>query len=264
MLQEGGSNGQKGKTMSDEPAPRQQGTRNSKDLRARPSNKTGILVAGAAAAAILLGGGYYAWKNSTPSPAASEVTDNTAIDNPVTDGAPLTASPAYSDPSGKGAPSKSSLTTASASDGAAATESAKPKAKARVAAAEIPTETIGVSRAGARANQNQTDELVVTGTRGPVWSHKPTAERLSEFYPSYALDRGREGEASLRCTVGERGILSCVSVSETPARAGFGRAAIQVARTFRHAEKRADGREAVGTPVNLRVLFRMADGERRG
>lgn len=246
--------------MSEEPAPRLQGTRTSKNLRGSSSNKTGILVAGAAAAAILLGGGYYAWKNSTPGPATSEVTDNTA-----TFPAPTEFNEANANGQGlatAGPLDGQSSTESLRASNSQATEPAKPKAKARVAAAEIPTETIGVSRVGAGANQSQTDELVVTGSRGPVWSRKPTAERLSEFYPAYALDRGREGEASLHCTVGERGILSCVSVSETPARAGFGRAAIQVARTFRHAEKRADGREAVGTPVNLRVLFRMDD--RRG
>jgi TonB family protein len=214
--------------------------------------------AGAAAAAVLLGGGYYAWKTYAPAPAVSEV----AADNTTSFDTALSGAPEYSEARGGDAAVKSDLATAGAADDAKASDAKAQKAKPRVAAAVIPEQTIGVSRAGARANQ--TDDLVVTGTRRPVWRSTPSAERLSSCYPSSALERGREGEASLQCTVKERGLLSCVSVSETPARQGFGRAAIQVAHTFRHAPKRADGRDALGTPVNLRVLFRMADSDRRG
>jgi TonB family protein len=137
---------------------------------------------------------------------------------------------------------------------------AQPK-KARIAAAETPEETIGVSRAGAQTTRS--NEVVVNGRR-PVWRYTPRPERLAEYYPADALERGREGEASLHCMVQKKGVLDCTRVSETPARAGFGVAALRVARTFRHAEQRADGRNAIGTPINLHVVFRMADGERRG
>jgi hypothetical protein len=51
-------------------------------------------------------------------------------------------------------------------------------------------------------------------------------------------------------------------VSETPG--GFGNAALRVSRTLRHASRRADGSNATGTPVNLRVVFRIDDNQRRG
>ena len=68
----------------------------------------------------------------------------------------------------------------------------------------------------------------------------------------------------MHCTVQERGALDCVKTSEMPANAGFGTAALRVARLFRHAPVRADGSSAIGSPVNLRVVFRMAENERRG
>ena len=58
----------------------------------------------------------------------------------------------------------------------------------------------------------------------------------------------------------QNGALDCVRVTETR---GFGNAALRVASTFRHAPQLADGRDAAGTPVNLRVLFRLPPEGRR-
>ena len=74
----------------------------------------------------------------------------------------------------------------------------------------------------------------------------------------------REGEASLHCTVLSNGALDCAPVSEYPARSGFGGAALRVAHMYRHAQTLKDGRDAVGSPVNLRVVFRVDDNTRRG
>ena len=90
----------------------------------------------------------------------------------------------------------------------------------------------------------------------------PSERHLSALYPQRALERGREGEASLHCTVQDSGALDCVRVEETPG--GFGNAALRVARTLRHAPQLADGSDAAGSPVNLRVVFRIADDQRRG
>ena len=59
----------------------------------------------------------------------------------------------------------------------------------------------------------------------------------------------------------ENGALDCARVSETSTR--FGAAAMRVAHMFRHSQQRADGSSAIGTPVNLLVVFRM-DDTRRG
>jgi TonB family protein len=114
------------------------------------------------------------------------------------------------------------------------------------------------------ATSQDSEEIVVPGARRPVWARAPSARRLSSLYPERALEYGREGEASVRCTVQNGGALSCVRVSETPAHAGFGHAALRVARMFRHAPQRWDGSAAAGSAINLRVVFRMADDDRRG
>jgi TonB family protein len=103
------------------------------------------------------------------------------------------------------------------------------------------------------------DDIVVRAPRRPIWVRTPSPRRLSALYPERALDRGREGEARLHCIIGTGGTLDCERVSETP---GFGSAAVRVAHTFRHAETLADGSSAIGTPVNLRVIFRIDDDPR--
>jgi TonB family protein len=251
--------------MSDEPASRRQAAPQV-NVRARHSSGIGKWAAGAAVAALLLGGGYYAWSQYGKNPSAAEVADNSGV----------FSAPAYDEAVGKAAPIEEATGNAARAQPAAVggvtadrTYAAKEKTaaapkrttKTEIAAAEIPAETIGVSNT---AVTSQSDELVVNAPHRPVWRSTPSAERLSSYYPTFALDRGREGEASLTCTVGQKGILACERVSESPTRAGFGAAALRVAHAFRHAERRVDGSSAVGTQVNLRVLFRMAEDERRG
>ena len=95
-----------------------------------------------------------------------------------------------------------------------------------------------------------------------MWMRKPSADLLSAAYPNWALERGREGEASIHCRIGNSGALHCVPESEAPAHAGFGAAAMRVARMYRHGPALQDGSRAAGTPVNLRVVFRI-DNDRR-
>lgn len=138
---------------------------------------------------------------------------------------------------------------------AASTEAeAAPARRAR--AAPVPEATIGVPSA-----ETDSEEIIVTGSRRPVWARTPSPRRLSALYPERALDRGREGEARLHCIVQDGGALDCERVSETSR--SFGAAAVRVARTFRHAPQLRDGSDAVGTPVNLRVVFRITDEEQR-
>jgi TonB family protein len=204
-------------------------------------------IIGAVGAAVLLGAGFVAWKYLSP----DQGTTQTAYDDAYAAGplepsqditvqsaaaADSAASPADEDQQASAAPARRST--------------ARPRA--------VPEQTIGVTPAS--ASTQDSDEIVVTARR-PVWAQMPSARRLSAMYPATALERGREGEASLHCTVQDRGALDCVQVSETSR--GFGHAAMRVARTLRHAPTLSDGREAAGTPVNLRVVFRMDEGRRR-
>ncbi|MCC6786451.1 MAG: TonB family protein [Hyphomonadaceae bacterium] len=217
---------------------------------------------GAIAAAVLLGGGYWAYKTYAQ----------------PTDGAQTAYNDQYRSESSYGDdslragpidPSDEPVANTASSDAAAPASSASarsaPTPRRQVARAEeVPEVTIGVAPINATSDEQftESEDLVVTAAPRPIWERTPTARRLSALYPERALERGREGEARLHCTVLEGGALDCARVSETPG--GFGPAAVRVARTFRHSATLANGRDATGSPVNLRVVFRIDDTTRRG
>jgi len=223
-------------------------------IRASKGGGGGKWLLGAVAAVVIAGGAYAAW--NTLSPNENREADY-AINNAYDDD--LRAGPLDTDADTLPADATSDEPIA-----APASTAERPPAPAQrtvTASAEpVPEETIGITPASATVDDN--GEIVVTGARRPIWASTPTARRLNPLYPSRALERGREGEARLSCTVQERGALDCVRIEETPG--GFGTAALRVARTFRHSPTLADGRDATGTPVNLRVVSRLEDEDRRG
>lgn len=248
--------------MSDSPPHDPQATHDAKkhDIRDHDSRRNAAKwAAGAAGAAILLGGGYYALKNMPSSQPATEVASTqTAYD--ASSPAPFAAGTATGN---KAVTTDAAQGTAVSTD-TATTKSAASRRRAQesAAAAEVPEQVIGVTPASYDGADNS-DEIVVTAGRRPVWATRPTARRLSALYPARALERGREGEASVHCMVLDTGALDCLRASEAPANSGFGNAALRVASKFRHAPQRADGSAAAGTPVNLRVVFRISDNDRR-
>lgn len=209
---------------------------------------------GAAAAVVLLGGGYFAWQSLG---ASNQQGPETAYNDEFAPD-PLRAGPINAEQDPFADPAGADEAPASAPTAEAPAPRATPRATARTQ--DVPEQVIGVTPA---SYESESDEIVVTPGRRPIWTRTPTARRLSSFYPARDLERGREGEARLSCTVQANGVLDCTPVSETSR--GFGSAAVRVARTFRHAPHTTDGRDATGTPVNLRVVFRIADnGTRRG
>jgi len=211
---------------------------------------------GAALAAVLLGGGYYAWSNYSPTQSSASNEQSYAQNGD----APLHAG-ALPAQSGDNVASPNESSASSSGTPTAGAASARRNTSSRSTAA-VPQETIGVTPASATADDS--DGIIVEGQRRPVWTHTPSHWRLAETYPARALEEGREGEASLHCTVLNNGALDCAPVSEYPARAGFGGAALRVAHMYRHSQTLRDGRDAVGSPVNLRVVFRVDDNTRRG
>lgn len=229
-------------------------------IRAKGGGGGGKLVLGAVVAALLVGGGYYAWRTYAPQDGA-QTAYNDAYSSPADE---------YADETLRGPIDTSDDTladTASADESAAAPASlqARTTAPARRAAAQpepVPEVTIGVTPINASPDElatTESEDLVVAAPRRPVWQRTPTARRLSAMYPERALERGREGEARLACIVQDGGALACEKLSETPG--GFGNAALRVARTFRHSSTLSDGSAAAGSPVNLRVVFRINDEE---
>lgn len=216
---------------------------------------------GAAVAAVLLGGGYYAWQNSSPMANNAEIAYQDVNEPYASEPLPLSPSENSDQLRAESAATDEDVTAAPAR--AATTPAPRRASSSTTAAAPVPQETIGVSPNGvASANASVDDrELIVRAPQRPVWASTPSPRRLTALYPARALERGDEGEADLACTVQQRGALDCESVSATP---GFSNAALRVARTLRHAPQTANGADAAGTPVNLRVVFRIADEPRRG
>jgi TonB family protein len=214
---------------------------------------------GGLAAVVLLGAGYFGWKSmQSAGPSDLDTAYNEAYDVDQVRAGPLD-------------PSDDDLTADTASSAAPPASSERsttsPARRTTTASADTaPEETIGVMPASASGEELATtanqDDIVVTAPQRPIWARTPSARRLSAFYPDRALQRGREGEARLHCIVQDGGALDCDKVSETPG-GGFGNAALRVSRSLRHAAVRRDGADATGTPVNLRVVFRLED-DRRG
>lgn len=220
----------------------------------------GKLLLGAVAAAILVGGGYFVWKNYAPGQSTTESAYNEPYaSEPLHSGTYDADQRTNTASLENDATDESVASPASTETRAAATPARRSSARAE----EVPEETIGITPISATTSSEGTDEdLVVTAPRRPIWSSTPSARRLSAMYPERALERGREGEARLACVVQNGGSLDCQKIEETPG--GFGNAALRVSRTLRHAATLPDGAPAAGTPVNLRVVFRIDDDTRRG
>ena len=221
-------------------------------IRASKGGGASKWLIGGVAAVVLAGGAYGAWKYYSPDQDRTEI----AYNDDLYAEEPLRAGPLDSD--------DDTLAESAATDediaapAPAERRAAAPARRAPARVAAVPEETIGITPVSASADDS--DEVVVTGARRPIWARTPSERRLSSLYPVRALERGREGEARLHCTVQDQGRLDCVRVEETPG--GFGNAALRVARSYRHAPTLADGSDAAGTPVNLRVVFRIEDDER--
>ena len=224
------------------------------DLVESNSGGLGKWLLGAAAAAIVVGGGYFAWTTFAP----SVESDQSAYYEPLE--GPDAAAPAsrYAD---NAAPPAEELAapTADTPPPTRASAPTRPRASTPVAA-PVPEEIVGVTPANTAALEEDGEDIVVTARR-PTWTRTPSARRLATLYPARALERGREGEARLRCTILQDGALDCVRAEET--RIEFGAAALRVARGYRHSTTLRNGGDAVGTPVNLRVVFRMEEENRR-
>jgi TonB family protein len=237
------------------------GTHGAHTVRASKGGSGGKWLLGALAAVVLVGGGYAAYQtfgNGQNNDTQTAYNDSYADDPYASD--PLRAGPIeQSDDITAETASTDAAAPAAAPAQRSSARSATRSSSTTVAQGDVPEETIGIMPVNA---VQDSDEIIVNAPRRPVWTRTPNPRRLSAFYPESDLNRGREGEASLRCTVVDNGALDCLRASETSS--GFGRAALRVARTYRHAPTLADGSDATGTPVNLRVLFRLADEDQRG
>lgn len=90
---------------------------------------------------------------------------------------------------------------------------------------------------------------------GVYWMQRPDGRLLERLYPSAARQAHLGGRVMLDCLVLQDGTLICAVAEETPRGAGFGDAALQIARTFRLSARTADGRPTFGGRVRVPLNF---------
>ncbi|MFT3727736.1 MAG: TonB family protein [Terricaulis sp.] len=219
-------------------------------VHARRGGSAGKWLLGGLVAVVLGGAGYVAWKNSAPSTTPQT---QTAYNDPYADTQHAGPLPSLQTPSIE--------TPASPSESVAPASTLRATSTHHASRNTVHEETIGITPASATTADAEDENIIVNAPPRPTWTRVPSARRLSALYPVAAQEQGREGEASLHCTVQKDGALDCAPVSQTR---GFGNAALRVAGTFRHAPQFADGSNAIGAPLNLRVVFRLPPEDQRG
>lgn len=89
----------------------------------------------------------------------------------------------------------------------------------------------------------------------PDWLKQPSRIQMMQVWPVEALKRGKSGKAVIQCEVSVHGALvACEVVSEEPAGAGFGAAALALTPQFLMKPGIIDGKPVRGTariPINF-------------
>jgi TonB family protein len=89
----------------------------------------------------------------------------------------------------------------------------------------------------------------------PDWLRQPTRSQLMAVFPTKALEKGLDGEATLGCKVSLQGALfECIVLSEKPSDMGFGQAAIALTPQFLMKPAMKDGKPVV-SGVRIPISF---------
>lgn len=89
----------------------------------------------------------------------------------------------------------------------------------------------------------------------PDWLRQPTRSQLMAVFPTKALEKGLDGEATIGCKVSLQGALfECIVLSEKPADMGFGQAAIALTPQFLMKPAMKDGKPVV-SGVRIPISF---------
>jgi hypothetical protein len=98
------------------------------------------------------------------------------------------------------------------------------------------------------------EQPVLTDT---AWIAAPSIADMAAAYPAAARAKGQKGEVMLNCVFGGTGLLGrCVTISESPAGAGFALAARSLTGRFQGPTEMPGGRTIAG--VHAQIVFRFA------
>jgi len=95
----------------------------------------------------------------------------------------------------------------------------------------------------------------------PNWEKIPQVDQFLHYYPERAMRLGISGKATIQCRVNkDGGVFDCQIVSEEPADAGFGAAAVKLSPYFKMKTRTPDGTPVDGGTVRIPIVFNIDNG----
>jgi len=93
----------------------------------------------------------------------------------------------------------------------------------------------------------------------PEWLKKPNGDDFVSYYPPRAMDLGKEGRVTIKCSVKANGTLeNCSITNEDPTGYNFGDASLRMAKLFKMKPQTRDGQAVEGAEVIIPIQWKLA------